>query len=91
MFDNSNESTHNNTEADTRPVSPLCVLTKGELEVLRLISLGYSNADIAKAMFISEHTVNDYTKKIYRKLDVHNRHAAAQIFLRHNSSGNSTE
>ena len=54
-------------------------LTKRELEVLDLIGCGYSNSEIAKALFISEHTVNDYTKKIYRKLNVHSRYAAAQF------------
>ena len=61
----------------------LAQLTARELEVLNLIGGGYSNRDIAKILVISEHTVNDYTKKIYRKLDVHNRHAAAQIINRH--------
>ena len=60
----------------------LCQLTARELEVLELICGGYSNRDIAKILVISEHTVNDYTKKIYRKLDVHSRHAAAQIINR---------
>jgi len=59
--------------------SPLSQLTARELEVLELIGGGYSNRDIAKILVISEHTVNDYTKKIYRKLDVHSRHAAAQV------------
>ena len=63
-----------NTDAD-----PIATLTKREREVLELIGSGYSNGDIAKVLFISEHTVNDYTKKIYRKLDVHSRHAAAVI------------
>jgi len=58
----------------------LSQLTKREYEVLNYLSLGYSNSDIAKILVISEHTVNDYTKKIYRKLNVHNRHAAATIF-----------
>ena len=57
----------------------LSTLTKREREVLDLIGCGYSNGDIAKILVISEHTVNDYTKKIYRKLDVHSRHAAARI------------
>lgn len=70
--------------------SPLAVLTKRELEVLELIAQGYSNSDIAKLLIISEHTVNDYTKKIYKKLDVHNRHAAAQIMIRHNLVLNNT-
>jgi len=57
-------------------------LTAREKEVLDLISYGYSNGDIAKILFLSEHTVKDYTKKIYQKLDVHSRHAAAQMALR---------
>ena len=61
----------------------LSQLTARELEVLELIGGGYSNRDIAKILVISEHTVNDYTKKIYRKLDVHSRHAAAQIINRY--------
>ncbi len=82
MFDKNNE----NTETNTTAVSPLNSLTKGELEVLKLIAKGYRNSDIAKEMYISEHTVNDYTKKIYRKLNVHNRHAAAQVLLRYNNT-----
>ena len=61
----------------------LLTLTKREREVLELISCGYSNGDIAKALYISEHTVKDHTKNIYRKLEVHSRHAAAQIINRH--------
>ena len=55
-------------------------------EVLELISCGYSNADIAKLLFISEHTVNDHTKKIYRKLNIHSRHAAASIINKYELS-----
>ena len=68
-----------NHDALTLPNS----LTKREREVLDLISYGYSNADIAKKLVISEHTVNDYTKKIYRKLGVHSRHAAAHFLIKH--------
>jgi len=64
------------------PEDPLVLLTAREREVLELIGGGYSNRDIAEILVISEHTVNDYTKKIYRKLNVHSRHAAAQIFHR---------
>ncbi len=60
----------------------LSTLTKREAEVLEFISYGYSNSEIAKALVISEHTVNDYTKKIYRKLGVHSRYAAAQYITR---------
>ena len=64
--------------------SGLALLTNREKEVLDLIGCGYSNKDIAKVLIISEHTVNDYTKKIYQKLDVHSRHAAAQIINKQN-------
>lgn len=54
--------------------SVLSVLSKRELEVVDLIAGGYSNGDIAKMLFISVHTVNDHTKNIYRKLNVHSRY-----------------
>ena len=81
-----------NTVADTDTITDsskpplthagLALLTNREREVLDLIGCGYSNKAIAKVLVISEHTVNDYTKKIYQKLDVHSRHAAAQIVNR---------
>lgn len=60
----------------------LSVLSKRELEVVDLIASGYSNAEIAGALFISVHTVNDHTKKIYRKLDVHSRLELAALVNR---------
>ena len=51
----------------------LDILTKREKEVVELITYGYSNGDIAKMLFISEHTVKDHTKNIYRKMEVHSR------------------
>ncbi len=62
--------------------SPLSKLTKREQEVVDLISYGYSNGDIAKMLFISEHTVKDHTKNIYRKLDVHSRFELAVLVAR---------
>jgi len=60
----------------------LDTLTKRELEVVDLIGYGYSNGDIAKILFISEHTVKDHTKNIYRKLDVHSRFELAALVNR---------
>ena len=71
------------TVAVAPPVSsPLALLTKREREVLDLIGYGHSNVDIAQMLFISENTVKDHTKSIYRKLGVHSRHAAAQMVNR---------
>ena len=66
-------------ESDDTSDNPLNVLTKRELEVADLISYGYSNANIAKILFISEHTVKDHTKNIYRKLNVHSRFELAAL------------
>lgn len=60
----------------------LDTLTKRELEVVDLIGYGYSNGDIAKILFISEHTVKDHTKNIYRKLEVHSRFELAALVNR---------
>ncbi len=51
--------------------SVLNTLTRRENEIVGLISYGHSNGDIAKMLFISENTVKDHTKNIYRKLGVH--------------------
>ncbi len=51
----------------------LSILTRRELEIVDLISCGHSNGEIAKILIISEHTVKDHTKNIYRKLNVHSR------------------
>jgi DNA-binding CsgD family transcriptional regulator len=42
-------------------------LSKREMDVLKLLLDGQSNADIAKALFIAESTVHDHVKNIYRK------------------------
>lgn len=47
------------------------VLTKREIEIVELVVQGYINEDIAKTLFISEHTVKTHMKNIFQKLDVH--------------------
>ena len=58
---------------------PLQVLSRREREVAELICMGHSNADIAKILCISEHTVKDHTKKIYPKMGVHSRFELAAL------------
>ena len=62
-------------------------LSKRELEVVDLIGQGYTNADIAKLLFISAHTVNDHTKNIYRKLDVHSRYELIALVNQNKNGG----
>jgi len=49
------------------------LLTRRELDILRWMSSGLSNAEIGNKLFISAGTVKAHSAAIYRKLDVANR------------------
>jgi ATP/maltotriose-dependent transcriptional regulator MalT len=51
-------------------------LTARELEVLRLVSAGRSNREIAAELYLSERTVHRHVSNIFAKLDVSTRAAA---------------
>jgi len=57
-------------------------LTEREREVLKLVSHGMSNAEIAQALFLSEGTVRNYVSAILEKLAVDDRTKAAVLALR---------
>ncbi|RZF91924.1 response regulator transcription factor [Pseudoalteromonas sp. N1230-9] len=52
-------------------------LSKSELRVLNLIAAGYSNSEIAQALYKSEGTIRNQVSFILRKLDVRDRTRAA--------------
>jgi LuxR family maltose regulon positive regulatory protein len=52
-------------------------LTEREMQVLRLLAAGMSNADIAEHLVITLTTVKAHARNIFRKLDVDNRTQAA--------------
>jgi DNA-binding NarL/FixJ family response regulator len=56
-------------------------LTSREREILELVVEGYSNAAIAQALSISEPTVKGHLGRLYRKIGVRNRAAAASWAL----------
>lgn len=51
-------------------------LSKRENEVLHLVAKGYGNRQIAKSLFISEHTVKNHISNIFQKLDIKDRNQA---------------
>ena len=58
-------------------------LTDREREVLRLVARGFSNADIAGRLYLSEGTVKNYVSSVFTKLGVSDRTQAAVIALRY--------
>lgn len=48
------------------------ILTARELDIIREISLGSSNKEIAERLYISDRTVNTHKTNIYKKLNVKN-------------------
>jgi len=58
-------------------------LTRREKEILKFISHGMTNAEIAKTLFLSEGTVRNYVSAILDKLDVSDRTQAAVLALRY--------
>jgi len=52
-------------------------LTERETEVLQRVAKGYTLPEIAQQLGLSRHTIADYIKQVYRKLDVSSRAEAA--------------
>jgi len=61
--------------------STLMALTPREREVALLVVDGHTDREIAERMCLSHHTVSQYVKRIYRKLDVVSRVALTRLLL----------
>jgi predicted ATPase/DNA-binding CsgD family transcriptional regulator len=58
-------------------------LSAREVEVLRLVAQGMTNAEVAEKLFLSSRTVNWHLTSIYRKLGSHSRTEAARFAVEH--------
>ena len=58
-------------------------LTERELDVLRLLAVGKSNAEIAEALVLSDKTVRNHISSILSKLNMSNRVEAATYATKH--------
>jgi DNA-binding NarL/FixJ family response regulator len=61
----------------TRPDPDEVALNTRETEILQRVAKGYTLPEIAVQLGLSRHTVADYVKQIYRKLNVSSRAEAA--------------
>jgi DNA-binding CsgD family transcriptional regulator len=61
-----------------KDIEPAADLTRRELEILRLVAEGHSNAGLAKMLWVTEQTVKFHLSNIYRKLNVANRTEASR-------------
>ena len=66
------------------PTASPAGLTPREVEVLRLVARGLTDAQIAERLVITRRTVNWYLTTIYSKIQVSSRSAATRYALEHN-------
>jgi DNA-binding NarL/FixJ family response regulator len=66
-----------NQPAESEPLLPTVSLTERENEVLLRVAKGFTLPEIGQQLGLSRHTIADYVKQIYRKLNVSSRAEAA--------------
>jgi predicted ATPase/class 3 adenylate cyclase/DNA-binding CsgD family transcriptional regulator len=69
-----------------RPASGWASLTPAERDVVRLVSEGLSNNDVATRLFVSPRTVQTHLTHVYTKLSLTSRVQLVQEAARHTSS-----
>jgi DNA-binding NarL/FixJ family response regulator len=67
----------------TTQATYLAGLSAREVEVLRLVAQGLSDAQVAERLYLSPRTVGTHLRTIYNKLGVDNRTAAAHWAAEH--------
>jgi DNA-binding NarL/FixJ family response regulator len=70
------------TTAKTLPSYP-AGLTPREVEVLRLVAQGLTDAQVAEQLVVSPRTVSTHLTSIYNKLGVNSRSAATRFAVEH--------
>lgn len=71
------EKLSENTMVKSKEKKILLDFSEREVEVAKMLSMGFNNRQIASSLFISEGTVKNYISNIYSKLGTSDRTAAA--------------
>ncbi|MBI4213005.1 MAG: response regulator transcription factor [Chloroflexi bacterium] len=69
-----------------QPNDPFTTLNERERSILPLMAEGKTNREIARALYLSEHTVKTYVSSILRKLHLHRRAEAAAFIAQKRSA-----
>lgn len=56
-------------------------LSRGELQVVRLVAAGATNREVAERLFVSPHTVNTYVRRSFKKLGITSRIELVKIAM----------
>jgi DNA-binding NarL/FixJ family response regulator len=79
---NGHHAVNGNGNGHGRAAEPhSCPLTRRELEILRAVTEGHTNARIGRDLWVTEQTVKFHLSNIYRKLGVSNRTEASRYAL----------
>lgn len=65
------------------PTAAAPALTERQVELVRLVAAGLSNAEIAARLQISQRTVTTHVEHVYRRLDLRSRAALALYAAQH--------
>ena len=77
-FDHSVYLAAGSMRSPSRELQNLRGLTRREIEILQLVAEGSSNAEVARALWVTEQTVKFHLSNIFRKLKVSNRTEASR-------------
>ncbi len=78
---NWNKNVEEKAPVNKKNVENIGKLTLRELEILKMVSAGATNADIAEKLFVKEVTIKTHLNSIYKKLNVENRVQAVLLAI----------
>ena len=81
-MDTRDQTDKDEAQAPANEESTPCPLTPRELDVLRVLSRGWTNAQIARELNVTEDTVKFHVHNIFRKLAVVSRTEATLVAIR---------
>ncbi len=78
---------HRASAQNARPSIPWDTLTESELRVVRLVTEGMTNREVASRLFLSPHTVDSHVRHSFTKLGVNSRVELTRQVLTHDRDG----